>query len=243
MKRFEILNPRVLNQPKIRDDARDVGGDEVVWATEYCDDVGRYGGIRKAEAATLTSSRFPEIIRRDSTSFTAAVEKDKKEGREIHTGAAGSLKKDKSLYLCFWENQSWRTITHRIQCIRLSHVLAAEGTSTSDVNSPPQLKQAAIRCGPDTAVPHEVSFCVRYIKSQKTVGVLIRMKKLVSLRRIQPQSPSQLLSHPPCQCLIITRILVNLPPVPSIPPCLRWTANYIFSGGDSEPYVRSRCLI
>jgi hypothetical protein len=79
------------------------------------------GGIRKAEAATLTSSRFPKIIRRDSTSFTAAREKDKEQGREIHTGATGSLKKDKSLYLYFWENQR-SIITHRIQCIRLSHV-------------------------------------------------------------------------------------------------------------------------
>ncbi|KAK9928565.1 hypothetical protein M0R45_025695 [Rubus argutus] len=212
------------------------------------------GGIRKEEAATLTSSRFPEIIRRDSTSFTAAGEKDKKQGREIHTGATGSLKKDKFLYLCFWENQR-SFITHRIQCIRLSHVLAAKGTSTSDVNSPPQLKQAAIRCGPDTAVPHEVSSCVVGSKFLFSGGVLHKKPKdgwsaypveEISEFETDPTAEPIPTFKPSTLPMFNYNKNISKPPPGSVYPSVfevdgkLYCLGYCFSGGDygdSEPYV------
>ena len=94
------------------------------------------------------------MLRRNSTTLAASEENSKKEGREYHTGAAASLKKEKSLYLCFWENKRlWSRIAHSIQCIRLSHVLAA---ATDD--GPLELKKEAYRSGPD--VPHGVRSCV-----------------------------------------------------------------------------------
>lgn len=112
------------------------------WMRRWC--IATMGGMRKA--ATATSSKFSEIIRRNSTTLAApATVAEERVGREFHTasGRLGSLKKDKSLYLCFWEHKTWKTICHCIQSIRLSHVLAGAG----------ELQEMACKIGPDTEVP------------------------------------------------------------------------------------------
>ncbi|KAK9931254.1 hypothetical protein M0R45_018538 [Rubus argutus] len=128
------------------------------------------GGIRKAAGAAseikkkISSTRFSSdlIIKRNSTTTAGLAEE---EGREFHTlsgnAGLGSLQ-NKSLYLCFEETGfGCSRVSHSIETVRLSHVLAAHHTGDDEDEEEQknilELETLAYRSGPIKDVPNHAS--------------------------------------------------------------------------------------
>lgn len=128
------------------------------------------GGIRKAAGAaseikkkiSSTRSSSDLIIKRNSTTTAGLAEE---EGREFHTLAGnaglGSLQ-NKSLYLCFEETGfGCSRVSHSIETVRLSHVLAAHHTGDDEDEEEQknilELETLAYRSGPIKDVPNHAA--------------------------------------------------------------------------------------